>query len=131
MGRIAGHAGDEGVDVVVVQHRGHGIEIDSAGTVEGEGAVHHQTGLLRQAHAGEQIPGAGGGVQTPVYIGVQGADAVLVNTAIAVADDPVMMAQAFRLAVEAGVMARRAVPGTRSSYAQAPSPLTGFLEASA
>ncbi|SUX87929.1 thiazole synthase [Citrobacter koseri] len=60
-----------------------------------------------------------------------GADAVLVNTAIAVADDPVMMAQAFRLAVEAGVMARRAVPGTRSSYAQATSPLTGFLEASA
>ncbi|MEG3387478.1 hypothetical protein V5H41_27975, partial [Salmonella enterica] len=33
-----------------------------------------------------------------------GADAVLVNTAIAVADDPVMMATAFRLAVEAGLL---------------------------
>jgi hypothetical protein len=36
-----------------------------------------------------------------------GADAVLVNTAIAVADDPVMMARAFRLAVEAGRLARQ------------------------
>jgi len=58
-----------------------------------------------------------------------GADAVLVNTAIAVADDPVKMAHAFRLAVEAGVLAREAVPGARHSFAQATSPLTGFLEA--
>ncbi|MDF3009029.1 MAG: thiazole synthase, partial [Enterobacter kobei] len=58
-----------------------------------------------------------------------GADAVLVNTAIAVADDPVKMACAFRLAVEAGVLARAAVPGVRQSFAQATSPLTGFLEA--
>ncbi|WP_318377262.1 thiazole synthase [Enterobacter sp.] len=58
-----------------------------------------------------------------------GADAVLVNTAIAVADDPVKMAYAFRLAVEAGVLAREAVPGARHSFAQATSPLTGFLEA--
>ena len=36
-----------------------------------------------------------------------GADAVLVNTAIAVADDPVMMARAFRLAVESGLLARQ------------------------
>ncbi|EAN0994939.1 thiazole synthase, partial [Salmonella enterica subsp. enterica serovar Muenchen] len=50
-------------------------------------------------------------------------------TAIAVADDPVMMATAFRLAVEAGVLARQAVPGNRSTYASATSPLTGFLEA--
>lgn len=58
-----------------------------------------------------------------------GADAVLVNTAIAVADDPVMMARAFRLAVEAGVLARQAGPGARHFRAQATSPLTGFLEA--
>ncbi|EIQ8104508.1 thiazole synthase, partial [Salmonella enterica subsp. enterica serovar Virchow] len=58
-----------------------------------------------------------------------GADAVLVNTAIAVADDPVRMATAFRLAVEAGLLARQAVPGNRSTYASATSPLTGFLEA--
>ncbi len=58
-----------------------------------------------------------------------GADAVLVNTAIAVADDPVTMARAFRLAVEAGVLARQSGPGSRSVEAQATSPLTGFLEA--
>ena len=58
-----------------------------------------------------------------------GADAVLVNTAIAVADDPVMMARAFRMAVEAGLLARGSGPGSRSFQAQATSPLTGFLEA--
>lgn len=57
-----------------------------------------------------------------------GADAVLVNTAIAVADDPVAMARAFRLAVEAGILARQSGPGARSLHAQATSPLTGFLE---
>ncbi|EFN0734145.1 thiazole synthase [Escherichia coli] len=59
-----------------------------------------------------------------------GADAVLVNTAIAVADDPVNMAKAFRLAVEAGLLARQSGPGSRSYFAHATSPLTGFLEAS-
>lgn len=58
-----------------------------------------------------------------------GADAVLVNTAIAVADCPVTMARAFRLAVEAGLLARHAGPGARQRVAQATSPLTGFLEA--
>jgi thiazole synthase len=60
-----------------------------------------------------------------------GADAVLVNTAIAVADSPVSMAQAFRLAVEAGAMAARAGQGARHSQAVATSPLTQFLEADA
>lgn len=59
-----------------------------------------------------------------------GADAVLVNTAIAVADDPVNMAKAFRLAV-AIPLARQSGPGSRSHFAHATSPLTGFLEASA
>ncbi|HEY4468901.1 MAG TPA: thiazole synthase [Klebsiella sp.] len=58
-----------------------------------------------------------------------GADAVLVNTAIAVADDPITMARAFRLAVDAGLLARQAGPGAHSTQAQATSPLTGFLEA--
>ncbi len=56
-----------------------------------------------------------------------GADAVLVNTAIATADDPSQMAAAFRLAVEAGRCARRAGPRGASIAAQASSPLTGFL----
>ena len=56
-----------------------------------------------------------------------GADAVLVNTAIAVADDPVRMARAFRLAVEAGRTAYEIGLGARSEAASATSPLTGFL----
>ncbi len=56
-----------------------------------------------------------------------GADAVLVNTAIAVAGDPVAMADAFRMATIAGHKAYLAGLGTVSSCAQASSPLTSFL----
>ncbi len=56
-----------------------------------------------------------------------GADAVLVNTAIAVAGDPVMMAEAFRDAVIAGRKAFNAGLGAVSKSAQATSPLTAFL----
>ncbi len=56
-----------------------------------------------------------------------GADAVLVNTAIATATDPVSMARAFRLAVEAGELGRRAESAGVSREARASSPLTGFL----
>lgn len=58
-----------------------------------------------------------------------GADAVLVNTAIAVSSDPVRMATAFSMAVEAGRMAREAKLGGKSVQAAASSPLTAFLEA--
>lgn len=58
-----------------------------------------------------------------------GAAAVLVNTAIAVASDPVRMAQAFRLAVEAGTLAQQAGPGAQQHLASASSPLTDFLGA--
>lgn len=57
-----------------------------------------------------------------------GADAVLVNTAIAVADNPVEMARAFSLAVEAGRMAFNAGAGEVSDVASASSPLTSFLD---
>ena len=56
-----------------------------------------------------------------------GADAVLVNTAIATAADPVAMAEAFRLGVEAGRKAYEARLAPQRSFAQASSPLTAFL----
>jgi len=56
-----------------------------------------------------------------------GAGAVLVNTAIATANDPVLMAEAFGLAVKAGRQAYLAGPGIARNYAMASSPLTGFL----
>jgi thiazole synthase len=57
-----------------------------------------------------------------------GADAVLVNTAIATAEDPVAMGRAFSLAVEAGRMAYLAKMAEESRTARASSPLTGFLD---
>ena len=56
-----------------------------------------------------------------------GADAVLVNTAIATAEDPAAMAEAFRLGVEAGRRAYEARLAPQRSFAQASSPLTAFL----
>lgn len=56
-----------------------------------------------------------------------GADAVLVNTAIAIAADPARMAIAFKMAVEAGRSAREIGLGDSSAEAQATSPLTAFL----
>ena len=56
-----------------------------------------------------------------------GADAVLVNTAIAVAQHPVNMAHAFREAVHAGRMAYEAGLATVTNSAEASSPLTSFL----
>ncbi len=70
-------------------------------------------GIGRPSHAAEAME--------------MGADAVLVNTAIATAEDPAMMARAFALAIEAGRLAYLARMGEESVAAQASSPLTGFL----
>jgi thiazole synthase len=56
-----------------------------------------------------------------------GADAVLVNTAIATAVEPAKMAEAFKLAVIAGRMAYLSGAAAESQKANASSPLTGFL----
>jgi thiazole synthase len=56
-----------------------------------------------------------------------GADAVLVNTSIAVADDPVAMANAYKMAVQAGRIAWLAELGESTTTAEASSPLTSFL----
>ncbi len=55
-----------------------------------------------------------------------GADAVLVNTAIAQAKDPALMGEAFKLGVEAGRKAFLAGRMSRKSYAQASSPQEGI-----
>lgn len=57
-----------------------------------------------------------------------GADAVLINTAIAVSKNPVQMALAFKMAVEAGRLAFLAKLGKTISHAEASSPLTAFLD---
>ncbi len=57
-----------------------------------------------------------------------GAAAVLVNTAIAVSDNPILMAKAFKMAVEAGLMAYEARLAKPKNFAEASSPLTSFLQ---
>ena len=57
-----------------------------------------------------------------------GADAVLVNTAIAIASDPNRMATAFKMAVEAGREAYEIGLGAPLETASATSPLTAFLD---
>lgn len=56
-----------------------------------------------------------------------GADACLVNTAIAVSQNPVEMAIAFKMAIEAGRMAYEAKLAQPVKHAMASSPLTSFL----
>jgi thiazole synthase len=70
------------------------------------------------------------GIGTPSHAAAAmeiGADAVLVNTAIAVAGDPVRIATAFRMAVEAGRMAYKAGTAAVKTHAESSSPLTDFL----
>ena len=57
-----------------------------------------------------------------------GADAVLVNTAIAIAGNPEQMALAFKQAVEAGRLAYESGLGAQRRHAEASSPLTPFLD---
>ena len=57
-----------------------------------------------------------------------GADAALVNTAIAVAGDPVRMAVAFKMAIEAGRAAFEIGLAAQLETGSATSPLTAFLE---
>ena len=56
-----------------------------------------------------------------------GADAVLVNTAVATAGQPAVLAQAFAMAIQAGRSAYLSKLPTQNDVANASSPLTGFL----
>jgi len=74
------------------------------------------------------IVDAGVGTASDAVVAMElGVDAVLMNTAIAGAADPVLMAQAMRHAVDAGRMAFRAGRIPRKLYATASSPLDGML----
>ena len=83
--------------------------------------------IKAQAHV-PVIVDAGVGTASDVAIAMElGADAVLLNTAIAGAADPVMMATAMKHAVEAGRLAYRAGRIARKPYATASSPSEGLV----
>jgi thiazole synthase len=74
------------------------------------------------------IVDAGVGTASAATIAMElGADGVLMNTAIAGADDPPRMAAAMRLAVEAGRLAFQAGRIARRTYASPSSPLEGWV----
>ena len=78
------------------------------------------------------IVDAGVGTASDAAIAMElGADGVLMNTAIALAHDPVAMASAMKLAVEAGRLAFRAGRIPRRVYASASSPTAGMIGAGA
>lgn len=83
--------------------------------------------ILEQAEV-PVIVDAGVGTASDAAIAMElGCDGVLMNTAIAAAQDPVAMARAMRLAVEAGRIAYRAGRMPKRLYANASSPMTGLI----
>ncbi|MCT7654468.1 thiazole synthase [Oceanimonas sp. NS1] len=84
--------------------------------------------IIEQSNVPVVVDAGIGAPSHAAYAMELGADAVLVNTAIAVAGDPVAMGDAFRQAVIAGRMGYEAGLAGQSQQAQASSPLTSFLE---
>ncbi|GLT16146.1 thiazole synthase [Vibrio algivorus] len=83
--------------------------------------------IIEQANVPVVIDAGIGAPSHAAYAMELGADAVLVNTAIASSANPVAMAQAFKLAVQSGRQAYLAGLGGVSQQASASSPLTAFL----
>ena len=75
------------------------------------------------------IVDAGVGTASDATLAMElGVDGILMNTAVALADDPVKMARAMRLAVESGRLAYEAGRIKKKLYAQASSPTEGMIE---
>jgi len=86
--------------------------------------------IIREQSKVPVIVDAGVGVPSDAAIAMElGADGVLMNSAIALAEDPVVMAAAMKLGVEAGRLAYRAGRIPKRMYASASSPLTGTIAA--
>ena len=84
--------------------------------------------IIREFARVPVIVDAGVGTASDAALAMElGADAVLMNTAIAGAREPVAMARAMRLAVEAGRLAYLAGRIPRRMYANASSPLEGVI----
>jgi thiazole synthase len=84
--------------------------------------------LVKEAVSVPVLVDAGVGTASDAAIAMElGCDGVLMNTAIAHADDPVTMARAMRLAIEAGRLAYRAGRMPKKLYADPSSPLAGLI----
>ena len=89
----------------------------------------HNVRIIRESAKVPVIVDAGVGQASDAAVAMElGCDAVLMNTAIAGAKDPVLMAEAMRAAVEAGRKSFLAGRIARKLYAQASSPVEGLIE---
>jgi len=95
----------------------------------GQGILNHlNIRFILEAVSVPVIVDAGVGIASDATIAMElGADGVLMNTAIACAKDPVKMARAMRLAIEAGRLAFEAGRIPKKPYASASSPTTGLI----
>jgi thiazole synthase len=85
--------------------------------------------IIRESARVPIILDAGVGTASDATIAMElGADGVLMNTAIAEAQDPVAMALAMKLAVQSGRLAFKAGRMGRRMYANASSPLAGVVK---
>lgn len=88
----------------------------------------HNLMLIRETIKVPMIVDAGVGTASDAAVAMElGCDGILMNTAIAAAKEPVRMARAMKLAVEAGREAFLAGRIPRKAYASASSPLTGLI----
>jgi len=86
--------------------------------------------IIREQARVPVIVDAGVGTASDATVAMElGADGVLMNTAIALAGDPVAMATAMKLGVEAGRLAYRAGRIPRRAHASASSPAEGLVSA--
>ncbi|MBW7850855.1 MAG: sulfur carrier protein ThiS [Rhodospirillales bacterium] len=84
--------------------------------------------LIKESVAVPVLVDAGVGTASDAAVAMElGCDGVLMNTAIAQAKDPIRMARAMRLAVEAGRLAYLAGRMPRKQYADPSSPLAGLI----
>ncbi|AEE20626.1 thiazole synthase [Dokdonia sp. 4H-3-7-5] len=97
------------------------------GTNKGIKTVDFLEIIIEQSNVPVIVDAGIGSPSHAAYAMELGADAVLVNTAIAVSKNPVAMAKAFKMAVQAGRIAYNAKLAPIKTYAEASSPLTSFL----
>ena len=85
--------------------------------------------FIRDAVSVPVIVDAGLGCASDAAIAMElGADAILANTAIAQAQNPMMMAEAFKYAVISGRMSYKAGRIPKKAYATASSPIDGLIQ---
>jgi thiazole synthase len=84
--------------------------------------------LIKESVAVPVLVDAGVGTASDAAVAMElGCDGVLMNTAIAAAKDPIKMARAMKLAIEAGRLAYQAGRMPRKLYADPSSPLAGLI----